>query len=66
MAVAVPLMSCVGNFLGVTTQAASVQSMVAVFAGGKTGLSAVVTGGDFLFVIAVAGMILFFTVSKWI
>ncbi|CBJ33435.1 putative transporter [Ectocarpus siliculosus] len=44
MACAIPCMSLVGNFMGVTTQAAFVQSMILVFAGGKTGLSAVVTG----------------------
>ena len=44
MAFAIPVMSVVGNLLGVTTQAAFVQSMIVVFAGGKTGLSAVVTG----------------------
>lgn len=38
------MMSFFGNILGVTTQAAFVQSMIVVFAGGKTGLSAVVTG----------------------
>ena len=40
-------MSLIGNLLGVTTQAAFVQSMIVVFAGGKTGLSAVVTGALF-------------------
>ncbi|CAN0022943.1 unnamed protein product [Ectocarpus sp. 6 AP-2014] len=44
MACTIPCMSLVGNFMGVTTQAAFVQSMILVFAGGKTGLSAVVTG----------------------
>ncbi|CAN0471273.1 unnamed protein product, partial [Ectocarpus sp. 12 AP-2014] len=44
MACAIPCMSLVGNFMGVTSQAAFVQSMILVFAGGKTGLSAVVTG----------------------
>ena len=44
MACAVPLMSFLGNLLGVTTQAAFVQSMIVVFTGGKTGLSVVVTG----------------------
>ena len=44
MAFAIPMMSVIGNLLGVTTQAAFVQSMIVVFAGGKTGLSAVVTG----------------------
>lgn len=32
--------------MGVTTQAAFVQSMILVFAGGRTGLSAVVTGAS--------------------
>ncbi|CAM9440375.1 unnamed protein product [Ectocarpus fasciculatus] len=44
MACAIPCLSLAGNFMGVTTQAAFVQSMILVFAGGKTGLSAVVTG----------------------
>ncbi|CAM9690672.1 unnamed protein product, partial [Hapterophycus canaliculatus] len=45
MACAIPLMSFVGNLMGVTTQAAFVQTMMPVFAGGKTGLSSLVTGG---------------------
>lgn len=44
MACAIPVMSFIGNLVGVTTQAAFVESMIVVFAGGKTGLSAVVTG----------------------
>lgn len=43
-ACAIPVMSFIGNFLGVTTQAVFVESMIVVFAGGKTGLSSVVTG----------------------
>lgn len=44
MACVVPLMSFTGNLMGVTTQAAFVQSMIVLFVGGRTGLSAVVTG----------------------
>eukprot|EP00752_Nemacystus_decipiens_P005826 g5266.t1 len=47
MACAIPLMSAVGNYMGVTTQAAFVQSMMLIFAGGRSGLSAVVTGAMF-------------------
>lgn len=37
-------MSVLGNLIGATTQAAFVQSMNIIFAGGKTGLSAAVAG----------------------
>lgn len=47
MAFAIPMMSFVGNLAGVTTQAAFVESMIIVFAGGKTGISAVVTGASY-------------------
>lgn len=46
MACAIPMMSFIGNLAGVTTQAAFVESMIVVFAGGKTGLSAVVAGAS--------------------
>ncbi|CAM9779260.1 unnamed protein product, partial [Pylaiella littoralis] len=48
MAYTIPVMSCFGNLLGVTTQAAFVQTMILVFVGGKTGLGAVVTGVLFI------------------
>lgn len=41
------MMSFIGNLAGVTTQAAFVESMIVVFAGGKTGLSAVVAGASY-------------------
>lgn len=50
MACAIPMMSFIGNLAGVTTQAAFVESMIIVFAGGKTGLSAVVTGALYAYV----------------
>ncbi|CAM9878218.1 unnamed protein product [Choristocarpus tenellus] len=44
MGTLIPVMSMLGNVLGVTTQAAFVQTMVSVFAGARTGLASIVTG----------------------
>ncbi|CAM9641402.1 unnamed protein product [Choristocarpus tenellus] len=44
MGVLVPLMSMGGNALGVTTQAAFVETLVSIFGGARTGLASVVTG----------------------
>ncbi|CAM9290189.1 unnamed protein product [Choristocarpus tenellus] len=44
MGTIIPALSMMGNVLGVTTQAASIETIVTVFAGGRTGLTSVITG----------------------